>query len=144
VQRPVAKRRAGEESPLINLCEADYIYFLNSKGRFCITSALSDVMTQVSLENYEVIFRAGNRVIMCLSEPSFLRQPTKTELASEDRVPQKKPLEFFRGTERLRRVTRTEPTTEHIRNRSGLRFRFFWIQQWKKKRYAKEVERGEL
>jgi len=31
-------------------------------------------------------------------------------LASEDRAPQKKPLEFFRGAEFLTAVTRTEPT----------------------------------
>ena len=50
-----------------------------------------------------------------------MRYPTVSELASEDRVPQKKPLEFFRGTERLRRVTRTEPTNEHIHIYSELK-----------------------
>ena len=57
---------------------------------------------------------------MWLSEPSFLRHTTKTELASETRVPQKKPLEFFRGTEFLIAVRRTEPTTDR-REGSGAR-----------------------
>jgi hypothetical protein len=52
-----------------------------------------------------------------------MRYPTFSELASEDRVPQKKPLEFFRGTERLMRVMRTEPTSDIVslanKERSG-------------------------